>query len=162
MPQAAAPDSAIEAAAWRAEHAALLARHSPSVDFSRPRTTEDAPHNRIKVAVSDGEGHRSAPHIICRHGITGLDCGREAVVELAESAAVLDLEIAHFGEAPEVKVFGAGDRVIAELTMDPRPRQIERLRVVDKSIRKAIVRAKGGSVLLVSASTPPAELLLKV
>jgi len=150
------------AATWHRQQLELISRHAVSADFSGLAAEVEADERSVKVTVSGGEGQVTPGHrVVTRYGITGMDCGAEAVVELAAPANILDLEIAHFGHPPAIRVLDGEGRTIADLHPDPRPRQVERLRAVGSSIRRAVIDARRGLALLVAASAPPVGPFLK-
>jgi Lysyl oxidase len=155
-------DLALDPPAWHHQHAELVARHTVSADFSSLCAEGEERHRGVKVTVSGTEGREPSRHRIrTRYGVTGLDCGLETVVELLSPATILDFEVAHFGVPPTIRVLDDDGRTVAELEPDPRPRQVERLRAVGKSIRRAVFDTKGGETLLVAVSAPSVGTLLK-
>src|SRR5262249_28606176 len=105
-------DIAMDPPLWHHEQAWLVARHSVEADFSWPALEPGAREASLRVIVLDTDGKTARDHrLVSRYGIRGLDCGAEAVVELAEPAGILDLEVAHFGQAPRITVLDAEGRV---------------------------------------------------
>jgi hypothetical protein len=146
-------DLALDRPLWRAHQAAMVAKHTLELDYGR---RAELPHDhdpgpRIEVACHDEQTGR----VVTRHGITGLECDVETTIDLPHAANILDLELAHFGRAPSVRVLAADGEVVAKLDVDPRPRQVERLRAVAKGIRRVVIEPHGEPVLVVSVSAPP-------
>jgi hypothetical protein len=127
------------------------------VDFSAlPGGAQGPPeeHAGLKIYACSEDG-QLAGHVVERYGIRGLDCGTRAVIEFAAPARTVNLEIAHFGTPPSIKVLDVSGQVVAELATDPRPRQIERLRAVGNDIRKVFIDARRGPAVLVAVSVQP-------
>lgn len=119
-----------------------MSETAPSIDLGsecvgrgpNPRT-----FGSITIRVDDID----TSEIVDRFGITGLGLERAAEIRLAEPAEVVDIGIAHDGEPPTLVAY-AGRKQVAKADLDPRPRQIENVRLIADTIDRVTVASTGG------------------
>jgi hypothetical protein len=97
----------------------------------------------IAIRVDDTD----TSEIVDRFGIPGLAVERAAEIHLEQPAAVVDLGIAHYGEPPSVVAY-AGKKEVGKADVDPRPRQIENVRLVADGIDRITVSSSGGGAVI--------------
>jgi Lysyl oxidase len=147
-------EAAIDAPVWWREQDQLSAAKSPWLDLGA-ECIGTGPKLREEGGFAI-EARAARSEIVERYGIKGLALGRQTEIRLTESADVVDLGIAHFGEPPSVTAY-AGKKEIAQLATDEVPRQIENVRMIGTSIDRVVITSPDGESLLNYVRSHPKE-----
>jgi hypothetical protein len=139
-------EAAIDPPRWWHEQRGPIAELAPSVDFADDHPTRaDNPRQIGSLTIETADA--KATEIVERHGIKGLAVGTSTNIRFGTPAAVVDVGVAHFGDAPTVVAYTDG-KVVAEATVDERQRQTENVRLSGKRIEQVTITSPDGTAIL--------------
>ena len=139
-------EAAIDQPAWWRAQIEAVNEATPWVDLGAECVgtgTNPRDFGAYRIHVSGAKNSE----IVERHGITGLAVGRETEILLAKPTAIVDVGVAHFGEAPTVVAY-EGKKAVAEATLDPRQRQIENVRLIGMKLERITIVAPDAEAIL--------------
>lgn len=139
-------EAAIDRPRWWDEQIVAVSEAAPSIDLGS-ECVGRGPNPRTFGSITIRVDDLDTSEIVDRFGITGLGLERAAEIRLAEPAAVVDIGIAHDGEPPTLVAY-AGRKQVAKANVDPRPRQIENVRLVADTIDRVTVASTGGGAVI--------------
>jgi hypothetical protein len=147
-------EAAIDRPRWWDELAEAANALSPAVDFSA-ECVGVGPNPRDFGAVRARARGTEETEIVQQFGITGLAVGRELELRLRTPAEVVDLGVAHFGEPPTVSAY-AGEREVAKVVAEERPRQIENVRLISRKIDRVTIASPTEDAIVSYVRSQPA------
>jgi hypothetical protein len=145
--------AAIDPPHWWQQQRELVAARETVIDFSAEAVGECSdPLERVGIRVVTGENRPFVAHIAEQHGIRGLALNGRYELRLPNLVDQVDILIAHFGQAPKLKV-RAEDKQVVTTVADDRPRHVELLRLLGRGIDCVSIDAPG-DILLVQIVFP--------
>jgi hypothetical protein len=140
--------AAIDRPRWWQQQRELVAERETVVDFSRHGVGEcDDPLAKIGIRVSRSGDKEFVARIVEQHGIRGVALNGKYELRLPKPVDQIDILIAHFGEVPTLKAYGA-DRQVVTIIADDRPRQAELLRLLGDGINRVTIEAPAEASLI--------------
>jgi hypothetical protein len=139
-------EAAIEEPRWWVEVAKAADALSPAVDLSA-ECVGVGPNPRDLGAVIARVRAAKETQVVQQFGLTGLATGRELELTLRAEAEVVDIGLVHFGEPPTITAL-AGEKQVAKVTADERPRQIENIRLLGAGIDRLTIHSPTGDAIV--------------
>ena len=140
--------AAIDPPRWWQAQRAVVAERETVIDLSSHALGDcDDPLAKAGIRVRSADQRPFAAHIAEQHGIRGLVLRGKSELQLAREVDHVDVLIAHFGRAPTVRA-RAGDKTVASVLGDDRPRQVELMRLLGTGIDRIDIDARDGATLV--------------
>jgi hypothetical protein len=140
--------AAIDHPRWWQQQRGLVAERETVVDFSEHGVGDcDDPLAKVGIRVTRAGDTEFVARISEQHGIRGLALSGRYELRLPKRVDQIDILIAHFGQAPTLKAYGADQKVVT-MVADDRPRQAELLRLLGRGIDRVTVDAPAEASLI--------------
>jgi hypothetical protein len=146
-------EAAIERPRWWDELAEAVDAVSPTVDFSAECLGRGINPRDFGTLTTRARGVEET-EVVQQSGLTGLATGSELELQLRTPADVVDVGVVHFGEPPTITAW-AGKKELATVVADPRPRQIENIRLIGAGIERVTITAPDADAIVSYIRTQP-------
>lgn len=140
--------AAVDTPRWQQQQRDMLAARETVVDLSASAVGEcDDPLEKAGIRIMAAGKRAFKAMVVEQHGIRGLALKGKYELELPTPVDLVDILVAHDGQAPTISALGKDDHAVTVSAAD-RPRQVELLRLLGDGLDRIAFDAPGGAILV--------------